>query len=385
MSELTTLPTELYQPILFHLFDDRRTLASVCSASSLLRAEAEPLLYTMLVDIDLASQLLLHQTIITVSRLAEMVQEYRLKDSWKFYKKGLENGRVKGSVDALIANFWTCVTDMLRAFTGLKSLFIICTTSSAIASSKLLTGCNFQLLSFAWTASYFDHLPSFLQTQKRLVHLSVLWDEDIPPPILPELSNLTTLVAQAGFNTVRLLLPGLAIRHLCWCPDLDDPKPHQLSDVISQSPGLAEAFARLESLCIIGGYLGEPPIEALGPFIPNVKILELRGKSAYSYGSTAHKICFLRSLMIFPDKVDPNLQSRRDIVGELFDSNKHLDQVLLCIVPYSSSPTGKRPERWRRPTSADETPDILGYAEATGAHASYDTSGSLDMPLWLYP
>ncbi|KAH8833349.1 hypothetical protein DL96DRAFT_1585806 [Flagelloscypha sp. PMI_526] len=345
------IPSELYRPIFWHLSQDLKSLAAICLSSSALRADAEARLYEQLVDLDLRTQLLLHRTVTTLPRLAQLVRRYAHREEWsEFFQVPIDSGLVDKDIDK---RFWEIhIPEMLRAFTNLKTLILRRTGGAECA--EVLTGCQFQLNTFSWGSCNTEiYLMPFLETQPQLVGLHVFWREDMPMPSSNDLRELISFVA-SSFYTVVVFLPGRNIQHLSWESDIEDPDQNELVREIPKYPGLGDAFRNLISLCV-GGYFSGPSFEALIPFLPKLEVLEIRGTAIQSPRSLKD-LPALRGVLFFGPSFFPDDRGdRKKLVDELFGQNTKLEFIFTAIQDGDTMLWYATTEQWERGTGSNPT------------------------------
>jgi hypothetical protein len=264
---LVVFPPELFQLIIQHLSEDRKTLCAISLACRMLQHEGQRQLYRkMTFSRGTGTHIEFLKCILDNNRLALLVHEYT-QDGIAHYQRG---------------TLWGYLCRGLQAMVNLKVLKF--RALDGHPSAEILKGCTFQLRSLFWgNRDDEDHLSNFLLSQHNLRGLDVDWAEDkrhlIPRSCCPQ---LRVLCGDRG--AMETFLPGREITSLDWMPLLEN-SAHRIHSFEHLSPYLSrirvfsseEAYIRPSFSSIIG-FL--PCVEVLKLEFPDVDNHEVSGPSS---------------------------------------------------------------------------------------------------------
>jgi hypothetical protein len=222
-----------------------------------LNVEAERVLYHTFTRKSQRSLLLFFRRVSDCKRVAQLV-----------FKLTISIG------SELDRQFWDLMKLALLAMTNLKVFhFRDFGGVGGISAASILRKCTFQLLEFHWDSTFnVVDLFLFLAGQKEVEAMKlIVWESTGP---FPEFAMPYLRYLAGSYVTIRGVLLGRQVMHLCWYTNLDDPLQIEESAPEDGSP-FAEALKNICVLVQIG------PYKSLAPFakhLSNLQILEFEGE-----------------------------------------------------------------------------------------------------------
>jgi hypothetical protein len=208
---MTSLPTELYRPIIEGL--DQNHLLTLVLVSRLFQLEAERLLFRKVAITSRRNIVIDCKHLLGIPRVLPYIQYLTIDDAYQ---------RIKGL--RLTLSFYTLLANLLESTTNLTSLNFRTpnTFSSRLENSCrwILSKCRFQLYSLECSFTLDTVFALFLLKQPAIIHLK--WTPfrpsltSLPDDALPNLAALDVSSSPTAPPLAHEFIPNRPVTHIRW-------------------------------------------------------------------------------------------------------------------------------------------------------------------------